>query len=413
MPSPRQYLGPGDGGSTTAQRDGERAPSTQPGSTGGGGRLPATPAPSGPPGAAAGKGDTGVLPPRAWGRAGAWQCPGRHGGSRGHGRAGEPGIVPRGTRRTPSTPRRTLAPRHLPRPTGREEQDPCPCQARRDERGRKRWTRDKIAAIGGTRGARRDGAHVSRPVCPRRQKQLAPGRCGQLARHPGDGRARSAASSAPSAPHSQRAPRPPARGSSELAGLLLSPASLSLHALPGISSRGVSAALRPPRGTRWREGTGTRASPTVLWRHRCPAAARSLAGSRCHHAGSPWSHQRRGPQGRHQHQPPEEGGLGAHLHRLRLRHQPEGGGLGGGQWWQPLGPPRGGGGGGRGCLPVSPGLRRGPAGRGGAGTDGDPPLRPGHHAGGHVPPPRPLGERGQPRGCLCAIVWGQGGGGGG
>lgn len=92
MPSPRQYLGPGDGGSTTAQRDGERAPSTQPGSTGGGGRLPATPAPSGPPGAAAGKGDTGVLPPRAWGRAGAWQCPGRHGGSRGH--REEPAAMP-------------------------------------------------------------------------------------------------------------------------------------------------------------------------------------------------------------------------------------------------------------------------------------------------------------------------------
>lgn len=67
----------------------------------------------------------------------------------------EPRTVPRGARRTPSTP---LGPPPPPRPTGREEQDPAPCQARRDERGRKRWTRDKIAAIGRRHArARRDG----------------------------------------------------------------------------------------------------------------------------------------------------------------------------------------------------------------------------------------------------------------
>lgn len=61
--------------------------------------------------------------------------------------------------------------------------------------------RDKITAIAGTRrapalGAAADGAHVSRPVSPRRGKQLVPGRRGKLARHPGAGRAGSAASAA-------------------------------------------------------------------------------------------------------------------------------------------------------------------------------------------------------------------------
>lgn len=145
------------------------------------------------------------------------------------------------------------------------------------------------------------------------------------------------------------------------------------------------------KGSRWGQEGQRGASPTMLRRPWGAAAIRSLTGPLWpHRAGTGGvPHEGTGASSiprccwgpRHQHQPPEEGGLGAHLHRLWLGHQLEGGCLGGWQHGQPL-PGVGGHGGSKGGVPWAPGGR---AGQAGAGAETDPELRPGrprHHLGG-------------------------------
>lgn len=223
--------------------------------------------------------------------------------------------LPPGVRRAcPSAP---WPPATSSAPPGREKQDPSLCQGEeRDEKGRKCWMWDKIVAIAGTREARcccrwatcvptclpalgkTISARAAREACQALQGWE---RC----QHP----AWLHTYSTPATRHAPNAPR--SRWGSSCPQCHHHPAP---PFTPTLDQQGNTV---PSKGVLVGKGE-TGASPTMLWRHR----------SLCHHAGSTQSSAEgghpdstrhcRGPQCRHQHQPPEEGRLGAHLHRLWL-----------------------------------------------------------------------------------------------